>query len=154
MRNTLHDGIEDFVDTLARLSAGADNLRTVAAYQVYNLVLDLVGHSRRHVDLVDDGDDLEVVVDSHIEVRDGLCLHALRGVDHQQRALAGSNRARHLVAEVYVSRRVDQIECVFLSILYIFHLYGVALDGDAALALQIHIVKHLSLSHLYGLCTL
>lgn len=37
------------------------------------------------------------------EVGHGLRLHALRRVDQQERALAGRQRARHLVAEVCVA---------------------------------------------------
>ena len=44
-----------------------------------------------------------------------------------------------------MSRSVNKVQYVFLAILHILHLDGVALDGDAALALQVHIVKHLIL---------
>ena len=41
---------------------------------------------------------------------------------------------------------VDKVECVELAITsLILHLNGVALDGDTLLALEIHIVEHLSL---------
>ena len=40
---------------------------------------------------------------------------------------------------------VDQVENVFLAFVHVIHLDGVALDGDAALTLQVHVVKHLVL---------
>jgi hypothetical protein len=40
---------------------------------------------------------------------------------------------------------VDQIENVLLTVQLVVHLDGVALDGDASLALQIHVVEQLSL---------
>ena len=95
--DTVYDGVKDFAHAFARLAAGANDVAGVAAYEVDNLVLHLVGHSRRHVNLVDDGNNLQVMVDGHIEVRDGLCLHALSGIDDEQRPLAGSNAARHFV---------------------------------------------------------
>ena len=49
-----------------------------------------------------------------------------------------------------MSRRVDEVEYIGLTIAHIFHLYGVALDGDAALALQVHVIEHLSLGDLNG----
>jgi hypothetical protein len=52
-----------------------------------------------------------------IQVRDRLRFHPLRGVDHQQRALAAHQRAAHLVGEVDVPGRVDQVELVRLSVL-------------------------------------
>ena len=90
------------------------------------------------------------MLNGHIEVRDGLCLHALRGIDHQQRTFASSNRTAHLVGKVDVSRSVDQVQHIVLAVQLIGHLNGVALDGDATLFLQLHVVEHLSLGDLNG----
>jgi hypothetical protein len=91
------------------------------------------------------------VLDGHVEVGDGLRLHALRGVYDEKSSLAGINGARDLVAEVDVPRRVNQVEHVAFSLVVVFHLDGVALDGDATLPLQIHIVQHLPVCHLDGI---
>ena len=86
------------------------------------------------------------MLDGHVEVRDGLRLHALRSVHHEQRTLAGGNRTAHLVREIDVSRRVNQVQDIVAPL----HLDCVALDGDAALLLQIHVVEHLPLGDLDG----
>ena len=91
------------------------------------------------VDLVRDRDDLEVVLDREVGVGERLRLDALRGVDDQQRALAGLQRARDLVREVDVPRRVDQVELVALPV----HADGLRLDRDSPLALELHRVEHL-----------
>ena len=44
---------------------------------------------------------------------------------------------------------VDKIESIVLAIERVIHLYGVALDGNAAFTLKVHIVEHLSL-HILG----
>ena len=44
-----------------------------------------------------------------------------------------------------MTRRINEIELVHLPLIRIFHLYGMALDRDAPLALQIHIIQHLLL---------
>ena len=44
-----------------------------------------------------------------------------------------------------MARRVNQIKDIFFALILVFHLDGVALDGDTALALQFHIVQHLVL---------
>ena len=49
-----------------------------------------------------------------------------------------------------MSRGVNQVERVFLAVLHIIHLDCVALDGDAAFALQVHVVKNLGLHILAG----
>ena len=84
----------------------------------------------------------------HREIRvcERLCLDALRGVDDEQRALARRERARDLVVEVDVARRVDQIERVDLPVGGgVIERDGAGLDRDAALALQVHVVKDLVL---------
>ena len=151
MRDALNDGIEYLLDPLARLARGTDNVLAVAAYQVDDLVLHLVRHGRGHIYLVDDRDNLQVMVNGHIEVGDGLRLHTLCGIHHQQCSLAGSDGTRHLIGEVDMSWGINQIENIFFALVHIPHLDGVALDGDATLTLQVHVIKHLSFGDLDGL---
>ncbi len=47
-------------------------------------------------------------------------------------------------------RSINEIQNVFPAPRLIFHLDGMALNRDATLALQIHIVEHLPLSNLDG----
>ena len=158
--DTLNDGLQDFGNTHSRFSRCAQYLVAVAAKEFHNLVFHEFRHSTVEVTFVDHGDDLEVVVDGHIEVRDGLCLDALRSIDNEQCAFAGSNGAAHFVAEVNVTRSVDEVEDIFAGgcrladaqrviyvawLIVVVHLDGVALDSDATFALQIHIVENLRL---------
>ena len=88
------------------------------------------------------------MLNGHIEIGDGLSLNALCGVDNEQRTLTGSDASRHFVREVDVSRSVDKVQNVCLTVMLILHLDGMTLDGYASLSLQIHVVKHLALSYL------
>ena len=72
-------------------------------------------------------------------VRDGLGLDALGRVDDEDSALAGLERARDLVGEVDVTRRVDQVQLVALP----GHAHRLGLDRDPALALELHRIQHL-----------
>ena len=131
---------------LARIAPAA-----VEADDVLDLPLAFVRLRARQIDLVDDRDDLEVVLDREVGVGERLRLDALRGVDQQQRALARGQRPRDLVAEVDVAGRVDQVEDVLLAVRRrVVQADRVRLDGDAALALEVHGVEHLRL-HLAGL---
>ena len=47
-----------------------------------------------------------------------------------------------------MTRGVYEIQRIFLTVHGVEHLYGVALDGYAALTLQVHIVEHLALCDL------
>ena len=75
-----------------------------------------VGLRGREIDLVEDRDDLEPRVDCQVEVRERLGLDPLCGVHQKQNAVAGGQRARHLVAEVDVAGRVDEIDLVGLAV--------------------------------------
>ena len=44
-----------------------------------------------------------------------------------------------------MSRSVNEIECIVLTVKLVVHLDGMALDCDATLALQIHVVEYLRL---------
>src|SRR5213080_4799768 len=69
---------------------------------------------------------------------------ALRRIDEQQRAFARGERARHLVREVDVAGRVDEVQDVLLAVVpRVVQPDRMRLDGDAALALEIHGIEHL-----------
>ncbi len=113
-------------------------------------VLDLLAHpvglGGGQVDLVEDRHDLVMVVERLIDIGQRLRLDPLGGVDHQQRAFAGGEAAVHLIGEVHVARRVDQVQLVELAVLRaVVEPHGLRLDGDAALALDIHGIEHLLL---------
>ena len=138
-RNPLDDRVEHRVDALAGLGRDAQHVRRVVADQVGDLGGGTVRVRSRQVDLVHDGDDLEVVLDREIRVRERLRLDPLRGVDDEQRAFARLQRARDLVGEVDVPRRVDQVQLMALP----EHAHRLGLDRDAALALEVHRVEQL-----------
>ena len=139
-----HDRLEHVSDAFTGLAGGQDGLVGRDRETLLDLVADALGIGGRQVDLVDERDDLEVRVHRHERVGDGLRLDALRGVDHEDDALARLKRAADLVREVDVTRRVDEVELVGLAIVgVVHHADGLGLDGDAALALDVHRVEHL-----------
>ena len=111
----------------------------VAAEELDHLGCRAVGIRRRQVDLVDDRHDLELVLDREVRVGERLRLDPLSGVHHQHRALTRLERARDLVGEVDVARGVDEVELVALPV----DAHRLRLDGDAALALEVHRVEQL-----------
>ena len=143
-RHAVHDRLEQLGHALAGLGRDAEHLVGVLAEQLGDLAGHPVGLGARQVDLVQRGDQLEAGVDGQVGVRHGLRLHALRGVHEQQRAVARGERARDLVGEVHVPRRVDQVQPVELAVVGgVLHPHRLRLDRDPALALEIHRVEHL-----------
>ena len=108
------------------------------------------GRARGQVDLVDDRDDLQAGLDGRVGVGDGLGLHALRGIDDQDRPFARLQGLLHLVVEVHVAGRVDEVEHELLAVVLVEDGDGRGLDGDAALALQVHVVEDLVLELALG----
>ena len=113
-RHAGDDRFEDVVDALAGLGARADRVVGVDADDVLDLVDHALGLGRRQVDLVQHRHHFDALLDRRVAVGDRLRLDALRRVDDEQRAFARGERARHLVGEVDVARRVDQVELVRL----------------------------------------
>ena len=71
-------------------------------------------------------------------------LDALGGIDDEEGALAGGEGAADLVAEIYVTGGVNEVEFVGLAIAGgVAHADGGGLDGDAFLALEFHRIQNL-----------
>ena len=100
----------------------------------------------RQVDFVDDGNNREVLLQRERCICNGLRLDALRRVDEQARAFAGSERTRNLVGKVHVPGRIDQVQQIRVPVLRrVIHRNGMALNRNALLALEIHRVQELIL---------
>ncbi len=111
---------------------------------VFDLFLDPFGLGAGEVDLVEDGNDLELIVDREVGVRERLRLDPLAGIHDEQGAFASGEGATDLVAEIDVPGSVDEIEDVLLAVFgLVAERHGVGFDRDAALALQVHRVEHL-----------
>ena len=141
-RQARDDRLQHVGDADAGLGGNEHGVGGVEADDVLDLLLDAVGLGRGQVDLVEDGNDLMAGVDRLIDIGERLRLDALAGVDDEQRAFAGLQRARHLIGEVDVAGRVHQIEDIGLAVLgLVVEAHGLRLDGDAALALDVHRVR-------------
>ncbi len=159
MRNTFYDCIQYVINTLTCFSRCINDFLRFTTDKVNYFICHFLRHSVRHVYLIDDRDNLQVVVDSHIEVAYGLCLYSLSSIDNEQSSLASCNGTAHFIGEVHVSRSVNKVQDIFtlihyIAIVIIFHLDGMTLDGDSTLLLKVHIVEHLSLSNLNGISLL
>ncbi len=145
-RDALDDRVEQVGDALAGLGRHPDDLLGGDAEDRLDLAGVPVGIGGGQVDLVERGDDLELVLQREVAVGERLRLDPLRGVDHEDDALAGGEAATDLVAEVDVTGGVDQVEDVALPV----DTDVLRLDGDAALALEVHRVEVLR-THVAGL---
>ena len=145
-----HDVLQHGVDVDAHLGGDLRRVHGGEADDVLHLLLGLGDIGGGEVDLVEDRQDLQLVLHGEVGVGQGLGLHALGGVHHQHRPLAGGQGPGDLVVEVHVARGVDEVQLIGLAVLgLIVELHGPGLDGDAPLPLQVHVVQQLGL-HLPG----
>ena len=143
-RQAMHDGFENLRHVEPGLRGNENRVRRVEPDHVLDLLLDLVGLGGRQIDLVEHRHDLVIVVERLVDVGERLRLDALAGIDHKQRALTGGERAVDLIGEVDVAGRVDEVEDVGLAVTgAVIEPHRLRLDGDAALALDIHRIEHL-----------
>ena len=149
-RDVAHDAVEQLLHPHARLGAHAEHVFGGSARDVLDLERHVVGPRRREIHLVDGADHREPLVAGEKEVGKSLSLDPLRGVHHQHRALAGRQAARDFIGEIHVAGRIDQVQLIGLAVAGVeVHRDRVRLDGDALLALEVHVVEHLGL-HLLG----
>ncbi len=140
--NLLHHG----ADVGAQLGGDARRVVRGDADHVLNLFPHPLRLGAGQVDFVDDGQNLQARVDRQISIRKGLRLDALGRVHHQHGPLARGEGTGDFVVEVHVAGRVDQVEDVVPPVFRVVQQRdGVGLDGDAALALEVHIVENLVL---------
>ena len=137
----LHHVAQQLFDAEAGLAADSEHILGPAADQAGELLRVLLGVGRREVDLVQHGNDVEVVLQGQIQVREGLRLDALRRIHQQDGTLAGGERTAHLVREVDVTGSVDHVERVRPAVQLPRHAHGLALDGDPAFTLDVHAVE-------------
>ena len=96
------------------------------------------------VDFVQHRHDFQIMFQGHIGVGQGLGLHALGGVHHQDGAFTGGQAAADFIGKVNVARGVDEVQLIDLPVLGgIVHGDGAGLDGDAPLPLDVHVVQNL-----------
>ncbi len=149
-RDLVDDQVEQLLDALAGLGRDPQDVIGVAADDAGDLLGVLLRLRAGQVDLVEHRDDVEVRVDREVEVGEGLRLDPLGRVDEQDSAFARLEAAADLIGEVDVSGGVDHVEHVdragvVTAGLHERHAYGLALDRDAALALDVHAVEVLRL---------
>ena len=136
-RDARDQRVEQRGNAFAGLRRDLQDLVGRDAEDVLDLARHPIGLGRGEVDLVQCGDDREVVFERQVTVRQRLGFDALRRVDQQQCSLARSQAARHLVAEVDVTRRVDEVEDVVVPV----EADVLGFDGDPALPLEVHRIE-------------
>ena len=111
---------------------------------ILHLLLGLLRVGGRQVDLIENGQYLQIVIKGKICIGQGLCLHALRRINYQNSTLAGGKRAGNLIVKVHVTRGIDKIKLIGLTVLsFVVKTNGAGFDSYATLLFQVHIIQQL-----------
>ena len=142
----MHNRLQHLVDIEAGLGGNARGVGGVQADHILDLRRHVIRIRTGQVNLVDHRKHIQVMVQGQIHIRQCLGLNALGGIHHQDGPVAGRQAPGHFIIKIHMSRRVDQVENVLISILRLVdRAHGLGLDGDAPLPLQIHVVQNLLL---------
>ncbi len=87
-RNLPDDLVDQRGDTFAGLARDTEDVGRLASDDVCDLTRVSIGVGRRQVDLVEDRDDRQILVEREVQVRQGLRLDSLRGIDEKHGAFA------------------------------------------------------------------
>ena len=150
-RNYLNQLLQHFIDAHTGLCRNQRRILRVDSDDIFDFFLGFIRAGAVQIHFVQYRQNLQVLVQSQIDIPQSLRFHALGGIHHQHGAVAGSQRAGHFVVEVHVSRCVDQVQDVLFSVLgLVVEAGGLQLDGDSPLPFNIHVVQILFL-HIPGL---
>ena len=134
--------VQHLVDIQPRLGRDCHGIGAVQPDTFLYFGSDAVGVGAGQIDLVQYRHDLMVMIQREIDVGQGLRFHALCGVHHQQRAVAGREGAGNLIVEVHMAGGINEIQNILRAVpVPVRDADGLRLDGNAALAFQIHLVQ-------------
>ena len=144
-RDPVDDRLEDGRDARPLLGRREEDLLARDREDLLELVHHDVGLAAREVDLVEDRDDDQVLLHREVNVREGLRFDPLGRVDDEDGAFAGLEAVGHLVGEVNMARRVDQVQAVDEAVLgRVLEADCARLDRDPLFALEVHRVQDLA----------
>ena len=98
------------------LGAGHDSTGGIDSDDILDVLSYPFRIGARQIDLVDHRKNLQVVIESHMDIRHRLRLDSLRSIDDQQGTLASPEAPRYFVSKIDVTRRIDQIQFVLFAV--------------------------------------
>ncbi len=143
-RQLLDDSREHVLNPQTGLGRDGDGRERIEPQVLFDLLAHPLDIGGGQIDLVDYGQQFQVVIQGQVEVGDRLRLDALGGIHDNHGAVARQERAPHLVRKIDVPRGVDQVQLIVLPVgSAVGKRDRIALDGDPPLALDIHRVEQL-----------
>ena len=145
-RELLHDGLQHLLRIFSGFCGDAGGVHRLDPDHILDLFRRPLGICGGEVDLVDDRQDLKIMIQREIGIRERLRLDPLARIHDQDRAVAGCESPGYLVIKVHMTRRIDEVKNIFLPVPRpIDDSRGLRFNRDSPLPLDIHIVEDLGL---------
>ena len=90
-RDTLYNSVKHFFYTLTCLTGSKEDILRLATEKIHDLICNNLNHCRLNIDLVKYRNDLKVMLNREIKIRNGLSLNTLCRIHNKERALARSD---------------------------------------------------------------
>src|SRR5699024_6963343 len=114
-RNELRDFIQQLRYALAGIARYLEDFFGLDADNIRDFQRVLFWLRIRKVDLIEHWNDFQVIFHRHVQVRQGLCFDALRGIDKQNGSFARIQGAGDLIRKVHVAWGVNHLQDDFLA---------------------------------------
>ena len=116
------------------------------ADHIFNLCCHTVRICTWKIDLVNDREYIQVMIQRQIYICQSLGLDSLGSIYYQHSTIAGCQASGYLIVKIHMSRCVDQVKNIFVSVFcFVYSTYSLGFNGNAALTFQVHIVENLFL---------
>jgi len=122
-----------------------NNVIQITTDQVYDLITNFIYPCTRQVNLIEYGNDLQVMFKRQIEIGNGLSFDPLSSVNYQKGSFTRRNGSGNLIREIYVAGGINQIQRIVLTLFLIIHLYRMAFNRNSFLPLEVHAIQYLIL---------
>ena len=143
-RKFRHHGLHKRVYALTGFCRNADRIVRVKPKLLLYLFLYGWNIGGSKVYLVDYRDNRQILLKCHVHIAYGLTLDTLRSVNKKQRPLAGGYRPGNLIGKINVTRRIDKIQLIVVSIgRPVWNCNRLAFYCYSPLTFYVHIVKNL-----------
>ena len=140
-RDINYNAVEKLFYAFAGFAGHSQNIVGRTSDKRSDFLCIFVRFRRRQVNFVQNRNNGQIVVDSHIQVRKSLRFDSLGRIDKQHSPFASSQGARNFVRKINVSGRVNHSQRIFCSVVNPRNAHSLRFNRNAALLFDIHPVE-------------
>ena len=145
-RDISHQIFQHIFDIQTAFGAATHSIGRIQADNFFDFLCDFIRISLRQIHLVQYRANFQALLNGGIAVGDRLGFNALSSIHHQQCPFTGRQRTADFVAEIHVSRSINKVQLVNLTIAgFIVQRHALGFDGNTTLTLNIHRIQYLRL---------